>query len=132
MAHPLKKIAVALVALPGCFAAHALFSASGAEIVAAAQVDQLTRALAVCPELSTEAARRLDDSGGVLTHDAWQGLMQESRHCARQRRQLPPTAHYRLAYSGLKGLLSEQAAIRAPATGAGLKLSLELSPPAPR
>lgn len=127
MSRLISRLLVAAVALSGCFAAHALLNVDPLAGISPAQVDDLTRRVALCPELASQVATQLDESFGHLTQGAWKALMRSARECGGQRRTLDERARYRLAYSGLKALLGDQTEPHAPSAPApALKLSWQL------
>lgn len=107
MLSPLHKALFAAVTLSGCFAAQALFI-DAQDSANAAQIEQLTSSLALCPELSASVAAALDEHHGLLPHSVTQQLTDETRQCERQRRNLPDTARGQLAYAALAALAHEQ------------------------
>lgn len=100
MLSPLQKTLVAAVTLSGCFAAQALFI-DPQDLASAAQIEELTSQLAICPELATNVAGALDQHQGQLPNVLAEQFTQQAQHCERQRRHLPASARSQMAYTAL-------------------------------
>ena len=103
MLSPLQKSFFAAVTLSGCFAAQALLI-DPQDLASAAQIEQLTSQLAICPELASDVADALDLHHGQLPNMLAEQLTQQAQHCERQRRHLPASARSQMAYTALAAL----------------------------
>lgn len=111
MLRPTHKLLFAAVTLTGCFAAQALF-VDTQNTASAAQIEQLTSRLALCPELSPSVATALDQHHGFLPATISDELTDQIRQCERQRRHLPNNARTHMAYTALAALAHSQSGTR--------------------
>lgn len=88
------------------FGAHAIRPANLDEPAAAAQLEELTREIAACPELASLANESLLRDEGILSAKSADLLAQEAEHCRKQRKHIAQADRYRLAYSAFKAMIA--------------------------